>query len=61
MTLNLPAPGNWGGEMNLETQPAPGNWSEVRIYRSVEDQRIDLVTINVDFDESRHSSWTKLR
>ena len=28
MTLNLPAPGNWSGEMNLQAQPAPGNWSE---------------------------------
>ena len=34
MTLNLPAPGNWSGEMNLQTQPAPGNWSEVRISDS---------------------------
>ena len=23
MTLNLPAPGKWGGELNLEAQPAP--------------------------------------
>ena len=34
MTLNLPAPGNWGGEMNLQAQPAPANWSEVRTSKS---------------------------
>ena len=36
MTLNLPAPGNWGREMNLQAQPAPGNWSGHR-NRRVED------------------------
>ena len=34
MTLNRPAPGNWGGEMNLQAQPAPGHWSEVRTSKS---------------------------
>ena len=34
MTLNLPAPGNWGGEMNLQAQPAPANLSEVRTSKS---------------------------
>ena len=86
MTLNLPAPGNWCGEMTLQTRPSPANWSQVRMsnskaqslqelaekvesrrrrtsfwYRSIEDQRVDLGTIYADNDESRHSSWTKLR
>ena len=34
MTLNLPAPGNCGGVMNLQAQPAWGNWSKVRISNS---------------------------
>ena len=34
MTLNLPAPGNWSGEMKLQAQLAPGNWSEVKISNS---------------------------
>ena len=34
MILNLPAPGNWGGEMNLRAQPAPGNCSEVKTSKS---------------------------
>ena len=34
MTLNLPAPENWSGEMNLQAQPAPANWSEVRTSKS---------------------------
>ena len=34
LTLNFPAPGNWDGEMNLQTQLTPGNWSEVRISNS---------------------------
>ena len=102
MTLNLPAPGNWGEEMNLQAQPAPGNWSEVRTSNSegerwnstksksptidtsrkssrtcgkswISQKRHQLLVsklwrpthwsgiINVDNDESRHSSWTKLR
>ena len=34
MTLNLPAPGNWGGEMKFQAQPAPRNWSEVMMSKS---------------------------
>ena len=34
MTLNLPAPGNGCGEMNLQAQPEPENRSEVRTSKS---------------------------
>ena len=34
MTLNLPAPGNQGGAVNLQAQPTPGNWSEVMTFKS---------------------------
>ena len=69
VTVNLLAPGNWDGEMNLQIQPTPGNWitSSARSrrttnwYRSVEDQRVDLGTVYVDNNESRHSPWTKFQ
>ena len=34
VTLNRPAPGNWGGVVNPQAQTAPGNWSEVMTSKS---------------------------
>ena len=46
MTLNLPAPGNWDGEMNLQAQPAPGNWSEVETSES-EGQKMEFQNMQI--------------
>ena len=58
MTLNHPAPGNWGREMNLQTQPAPGNWSEVRISNSEGRSYTSTTCRSPNIDTLRKSSRT---
>ena len=58
MTLDLRAPGNWGGVVNLQAQPSPGNWSDVRTSK-LEGQRWNSTTCrSPTMDTLRTSSRT---
>jgi len=58
MTLNLPAPGNWGGEMNIQAQPAPENWSETRTSKSEGQRWNSTICKSSTIDILRKSSRT---
>ena len=58
MTLNLPAAGNGGAEMNLQAQPAPGNWSEVRTSKSEGQSFTSTICKSPTIDTLRKSSRT---
>ena len=73
MTLNLPAPGNWSevwisnsdGRSYTSTtcrSPIIGTLRKSsRTQLSVLNTNVLVCGLYVDYDESRHSSWTKLR
>ena len=58
MTLNLPAPGHWCGEMNLQVRPRPGNWSEVKTPKSEGQRWNSTICKSPIIDTLRKSSRT---